>query len=278
MTYVIYHSPCFDGTGAAWAAKRYIDSLGAEPGGVHYCPMAYGEPLPEIPDGSDIMMLDYSRPREEMDALRARSTSLLVIDHHKSAQENLKDFPNTVFDMHHSGAYLTWDFFFPNKPCPSLLRYVEDRDIWVKKLPKTDEINAWIQSYPMDFAIWDKLADEIGQVAIVEGAAILRFQKQKVQEICDHAICVSWGEYGTIPAVNTSCFMSDVGHELLIRYPESKFSCYYFDRPKDVRQWGLRSRSAEECDVSVIAKGYGGGGHQTSSGFSTDTGEHERTD
>lgn len=269
-TFVLYHHPCWDGHGAAWAAKRYIDTL---PGGkeTQYVGVTYGQPMPEIPDGSDIMMLDFSYKRAEMEVLRARSASLLVIDHHKSAQIELEGFPNTVFDMDHSGAYLTWEFFFPDKPVPSLLRYVEDRDMWWHKLPKTHEINAWIASYPKDFEVWDCLANDIGQVAIVEGAAILRFKDQKVQEIADHATLVEWQEYGMIPAVNTSCLMSEVAAELLVRHPETKFSCYWFDTATGDRQWGLRS--VGEFDVSTVAKKNGGGGHKHAAGFVTKAGE-----
>ena len=272
-TYILYHDPCFDGFGAAWAAKRYLDTLPAPQEAIQYLPVTYGQPMPEIPDGSDVMMLDFSYPRAEMETLRARLASLLVIDHHKTAQAALEGFPNTVFDMNHSGAYMTWDFFFPNKPCPSLLQYVEDRDLWHHKLPKTQEINAWIHSYPKDFAVWDRLAIEMGPTSLVEGGAILRFQTQKVQEIADHAQLVAWEPYGIIPAVNTSCLMSEVAHELLIRHPESKFSAYWFDRADGTRQWGLRSQG--DFDVSEIAKGYGGGGHRNAAGFETREPEQE---
>ena len=64
-----------------------------------------------------------------------------MLDHHASAQTNLASLPaaNKVFVMEQSGVTLAWDFFFGGRgsgtgedtpSCPSLFRYIEDKDIW----------------------------------------------------------------------------------------------------------------------------------------------------
>ena len=270
-TYVLYHANCPDGHGAAWVAWTHFKRQGIED--VTYLPVSYGNPMPDIPAGSDVYILDFSYKRGEMFKLLGRSKSVKVIDHHKTAEADLKGFPNATFDMNHSGAVLAWMHFYPNKPTLSLLDYVEDRDLWKFSLSHSQEVNAWIGSYPRDFEVWSKLAVEIGPKAIEEGAAILRFKDQKVEEICDHAVCVSWDDYGIIPTVNTSCLMSEVANELLKKFPDSPFSCYWFDKPNNQRQWGLRSRPDFDC--SVVAKEHGGGGHPQASGFVTETAEME---
>ena len=62
--------------------------------------------------------------------------SLLVIDHHKTAQKELCDIPKKyqIFNMNKSGAVLAWEYFFPDEEVPLLFLYIQDRDIWTKKL------------------------------------------------------------------------------------------------------------------------------------------------
>ncbi len=79
MIYVLYHKFCADGSGAAYAAyKKFGDAA-------IYVPMAYHDPLPEILNDSEIYILDYSRPWQELLHLIDRGCRITWIDHHKSA-------------------------------------------------------------------------------------------------------------------------------------------------------------------------------------------------
>ncbi len=259
---VLYHANCFDGYGAAWAASY---ALGAPSETTKYIPMMYGQPVPEIPVGDVIYMLDYSRSRKELEALSI-TNPLIVIDHHKSAQADCEGLPFCTFDMNHSGAYLAWRHFFPNEDVPWLIKYVEDRDLWRWELLKSREVSAYIASFPMDRVMWDQiyqaLENRFDQV-VVEGSAILRFQTQKVKDVCKHVQLITVGLY-KVPVANSSLFMSEVGEQLLEMFPDAPFAGYYFDREDGRRQFGFRSKG---FDVSEVAKMYGGGGHQKASGF-----------
>ena len=79
-----------------------------------------------------------------------------VIDHHITAQEALKGLDYCVFDMEQSGATLTWQYFFPKKPIPSMLSYIEDRDLWRWKLPDSRAVSAWLGSHEFDFKVWSR--------------------------------------------------------------------------------------------------------------------------
>ena len=70
--------------------------------------------------------------------------------------------------------------------------------------------------------------------------------------------------------VNASANQSEVGHELLQRYPEAPFAAIYFDTADGKRKWSLRGRG--NVDVSALAKQFGGGGHHNAAGFTTDAG------
>ena len=85
--------------------------------------------------------------------LLAKAAFITIIDHHASAEKDLdglmNEFENvrTVFDMAHSGAALTWEVFHAGKPVPYFVRVVEDRDLWLFKLPGTRELCDDIFSY-----------------------------------------------------------------------------------------------------------------------------------
>src|SRR5262245_28032311 len=100
MTYVIYHADCPDGFGAAYAAwKRYGNDA-------TYHPARPGDPLPSLA-GKDVLIADVSWPRAEMLRVAAEARSLVVLDHHKTAEAELSDLPFAHFDMGRSGAVIT---------------------------------------------------------------------------------------------------------------------------------------------------------------------------
>jgi hypothetical protein len=55
VRYVLYHSNCYDGFGAAYAAwKKFGDE------GTKYLPVSYGFPPPEMPDAKAVSIVDFS--------------------------------------------------------------------------------------------------------------------------------------------------------------------------------------------------------------------------
>lgn len=285
MAYVLYHGDCYDGFGAAWATKKGMEHRPEKDQDV-YIPCIYGQPMPEIPDGEEVIIVDFSFPEAQLRALAARSFFVTILDHHKTAQADLqglldgKDLPENMsltFDMNHSGAYLAWaDVSCDGSKFPTLLAYIEDRDLWRKKLPYTNEVNVFIQSWERTFENFDML-DFILQTdsglddALEQGRAILRFKDQKVNEIAAQAVRLKVGEYENIPAVNcTYNFGSDVANRLLELHADAPLAAYWLYRKDGQWQWGLRSRQGSDIDVSVIAKSYGGGGHKHAAGFEGD--------
>lgn len=251
--YVLYHADCYDGFGAAWAAWRY---LGNRP---TYIPVQHGKPLPEIEDDARVYILDFSYPRDVLEALDER-TMLTVIDHHKTAQDALADLPYATFDLGHSGAVLAWHNFHTG-PAPELLRYVEDRDLWRWELVWSREVSAALRSHPMDFEVWSRLNVE-GLAA--EGKAILRFTNVEVDRTCKNARVEEF-EGHRVPVGNATSFVSEVGQRLLQLHPYSPFSMTFFVREDGRRVYSLRSRG--DFDVSEVATRHGGGGHPAAAGF-----------
>lgn len=267
---VLYHGSCVDGFTAAWAAwRRFKDTA-------DYKAVQYGQDPPDVTEYDVVYILDFSYPIDVLEKMQRGTkgeyfTNVYVLDHHKSAEEQLKDFPGAIFDMTHSGAYLAWQRFQPEYEVPALVRYVEDRDLWKWELPHSREISAAIASYLFEFDVWDELDVRLEafinnrHYLVQEGDAILRYQKQQIGRICSHVDLHGYiGGHRKIPTVNSCVLQSEVGEELLRRYPEAPFvGVYYMDNNKI--RWSLRSRG--DFDVSEIAKQYGGGGHRAAAGF-----------
>lgn len=276
----IYHGNCADGFGAAWVVRR---ALGAN---VDFHPGFYGAPSPDV-EGRDVVMVDFSYKRFHLDLLAAQARSILILDHHKTAQEDLEGlhtprpswgehlggkpdhgpYARALFDMNRSGAGLAWDYFCPNEARPRLIDHVEDRDLWRFNLPGSAELHAAVMSYPLDFSWWDAWADKDirGLDALrTEGTAIERKLKQDVAHLLSAATRRMVIGGVEVPVANLPYMMASEGAGAMAE--SAPFAATYYDG-KDARHFSLRSRGAEGMDVAEIAKIYGGGGHRNAAGF-----------
>lgn len=258
MDLCIYHGNCADGFGAAWAVRKAVQ-------GVQFHPGVYGTPPPDVTD-RHVVLVDFSYKRPVLIEMAAKAKGILILDHHKSAKEDLVNLPanvSTVFDMERSGAIITWDYFFPGEEPPRLLNHIEDRDLWRFALVGTREIQANLFSYPYDFDVWDKLMSADVAALFSDGAAIERKHFKDMHELL--GVTTREMQIGghLVPAANLPYTMaSDAGHLLAKGRP---FAACYYDTP-DGRAFSLRSTD-DGVDVSEIAKQYGGGGHRNAAGF-----------
>lgn len=295
---VIYHANCWDGFCAAWVAK---DALGH----IEAYPAYYGQEPPDC-RGRKVYIVDFCYPRDVMLRLFREAVSLVVLDHHKTAQAALdgildqyvsspvnlanpaETLPTIVFDMNKSGGRLAWEYFWDTKlshdangsryselvdgsgrsvtrdKAPWLVDYTEDRDLWRHTLPHSEEINAALRSYPLDFELWDEFYDNIGQREMFkrEGSAIRRAERQIVDTHVRNAREIEMAGH-RVKAVNATVLFSEIAGELA---KDAPFGACYFDRQDGKRQWSLRS-DENGVDVSAIAKANGGGGHVRAAGF-----------
>ena len=291
----IYHGNCADGFGAAWSV-RY--ALGSE---VEFHSGVYQDAPPDV-TGRDVILVDFSYKRPVLLEMADKARSMLVIDHHKSASEDLTadgnrivDFGSysgdltwqrfldnvyqdqcegapyariyAIFDMERSGAGMAWDFFGGGAR-PPLIDHIEDRDLWKFKLDGTREIQAVVFSHPYDFDVWDDLmaqsqADADRGRMIEEGAAIERKHHKDVAElVATLKRRMVIGGQEVWAANLPYTLTSDAGHLMATGEP---FAACYWDTA-DGRVFSLRSTDEGE-DVSAIAAQYGGGGHRNASGF-----------
>lgn len=269
-TYILYHASCFDGFGSAWAARKYFKDK------AEYIPVSYQFDPPKIEPKSEVYLVDFTYPMATLQSLvKDLDLKITILDHHKSAQEDLQGLPaagadeplSALFDMDRSGAVITWEYFFPKVETPLFLKYIQDRDLWQFKLPKSKEFHAWIRSHPFDFELWDRFnlhfEHNNQEHFLNEGAALLRAADQTVEMMCKKARYVKILGHKAI-VVNATCHWSEVGHHLLEKFPEAEFAASYGDITEDKVMWSLRGRG--DFDVSKIAKHFGGGGHKSAAG------------
>jgi len=267
----VYHAGCPDGFGAAWAVWRAWEGDGTFIARGHEDRMRGVEFA-----GDELSFVDIAPDNAELIELTDHASSLLVLDHHITAQERLEadsavsdvvtDSPHRlVFDMNHSGAALAWQHFHPNQPVPDLLRYVEDQDLWNWALEDSSEVNAAIASYPRRFEVWSEMAARpIGELAR-EGAPIVRANRVEVERIVNRAAPLAIGAR-RVESVNSSTNRAAIGHALSERerYGESWGCVYRIDGDRV----HATLYSIGDFDVAEIATGLGGGGHKNAAGFS----------
>lgn len=248
---VLYHADCTDGFGAAWALWKRVPSA-------RFIPVKHGMPPPDGLADRHVLIVDFSYERATLEAISRNAASVLVLDHHITAQQGLAGLPYVYFDQKKSGAVLAWEWAHEEPP-PWLLQYVQDKDLWTWALPSSREISAALASYPHDFTVWDGLRQEALET---EGRAILRYENELVGKIAAAAVLVSF--HGkTVPAVYSAVLTSQVGERLSKGHP---FCIIWHDRDGR-RYYSLRS-TADGADVGAIAISHGGGGHTHAAGFS----------
>jgi len=218
--------------------------------------------------GCELYILDFSFDTDVLERYIKTTQRLILLDHHQSAFDKLRAYPQCYFDMNRSGAGIAWDYFFKNQPRPEFINYVEDSDLFRFQYPKTHTFILGMRANPRSFALNDRYEREPDLIATTaqEGEAIEKFYKKEVDYLISTLAkpCTLFGKTGKI--VNaTRTFSSEIG-AALARAPdnEAKWAIVWHMKSDHV---ACSIRSAPGVDVSAIAKHFGGGGHPEASAF-----------
>lgn len=265
----IFHSPCPDGFTAAWAVwTKYGDD-------VEYIEGKYGDPVPDV-SGKHVLMVDFSYKRDVMVKMYHETKSVTILDHHLSAEKELDllleaGHIDGVFDMNKSGARLAWEWAHPDTPIPTIVRHVEDRDLWRFHLPDTEAFCAWLDMQPRAFKDWSRIDTDLqrtnllNQVLTVGAALVQKFNKD-ADGIMRSTL--QWFEIDghKVPVCNAPyIYASRIGNELIKR-DDAPFGATFFINPEGAQLYSLRSCDSK-VNVSEVAVKFGGGGHRNASGF-----------
>ena len=252
--------------------------------------------MPEIPPDHTVYIVDFSYPAATLQALlavrlnlgKSREPYITVLDHHVSAQRDLESLSrqdlrglDIRFDLQESGASLTWKHLHGYRSLseegadpgdmPTFFAYVRDRDLWQWQLPASKAISLAYWASEKDMLSIEQFAQNLDDAEghhriVTEGNAMQRYADALVKEQAARAIMGVIAGY-QVPIVNATTLFSEVGDYLCTTRPDIPFCAYYFFRDAHTVQWGLRSRS--DCDVSLIAQQFKGGGHKQAAGFVT---------
>lgn len=293
---ILAHANCADGFMASYVAYLAL-KVGSAVVDVQY--VSYGDVIPDL-TGKEVYILDFSYNPETLIEAAKSAHSVLLLDHHRTAldqwlshdgdsaeldacdffETNMHENLRVRIDMSQSGAGLAWarwkhavngngDYGDTDRFVRALQRAVlavEDRDLWKKVLPKTEEICAALSNVPREFKAFSNYLYWTPESEIVAaGAAILQRNRVVCESIAKNAFdAVFMGQDPAVPVVNCNKdFASDVGHLLDEGVP---FSITYAIN-SDIAYVSLRSRP-QGADVAGIAQHFGGGGHKHAAGFS----------
>ncbi len=266
---VIYHGRnCPDGFASALAAWIFYE------GKAEFLGLDHGDvgSIADLPDmrGRAVYILDFSFSTEIMRGIDAQASKLVLLDHHKSAAEHLTGFACRCgvvhFDMNKAGSRLAWEFFQRDRPLPDLLRFIEDRDIWVWQYPESAGFLAALDMEPFDFAHWADMAafdaDQLHQFMARGQAMDDKFNKLAA-DIARGAQPVVFNGLSGLMVNAPSVFHSVIGEMLSLE--SGTFALIWCATPGGVIKVGLRSQRSFDC--ITLARSMGGGGHAQACGF-----------
>lgn len=261
---VLYHASCPDGFCSAWLAWLTYGENAS------YHAMNYGDKPPENL-APNVLIVDYSFKRNVLLELAAKY-NVVVLDHHKTAEEDLKGLDFCTFAEGKSGAGLTYEYFKYGEATSMhwLPAYVQDRDLWKWELPYSKEVNAYIATLPFEFEVWYEAAQLEAAPVVEGGRAILHFEDSIIQSAIKSSMRVVEFCGHTVPIVNATAFLrSELGHAIVDKttYP---FGLVYTEMADGKFKYSIRVSDQSDFDASELAKQFGGGGHKKAASFTSD--------
>lgn len=286
---MVFHFPCLDGLTAAWLAARSIAPAPA------LVPFAHGEPPPEVAGFATVFVLDVSFSPETLRAWGGVNGRVILLDHHVSAERALAGSGllcpldltlrrvcdpsfrgvSASLDMSRSGAglaALAAAAYGMAEVVPDVVWDVEDRDLWRWTIPSSREVCETLRVGVdgMDafraFVEMDRLVGAGRDALVSAGSELVAERARRVVELVSGVFFTRVAGF-EVPCVDvgSSGLGSDVGAELLARFPEAPFAA--FVSSSSPLRVGLRSEDGR-VDVSEVAAALGGGGHRNAAGFS----------
>ncbi len=272
----IYHGNCADGFTGAWVINNWAKQHNHA---VEFHPGKYNDYLPPV-NNRHVIFVDFSTSREELIKMSRFSKSITILDHHKSAEENLSHLEpelqcpsEIIFDMDRAGCEIAADYFFPEESHPSVLHNIADRDLWKFEMKHTKQVSSAVFAIDQTFENWDKLMDQMNYEKIIsDGKAIERKHTKDMLALYDGFMVIRDievdGKLFTIPTFNVPyMYASELGHHAMNTLDIPFALTWFIDKDNEYK-YSFRSTNDKE-DVSAVAKFFGGGGHRNASGASS---------
>jgi len=286
---IIYHHTDMDGCGSAALAKHYFESLPVAPT-IVCVPTDYNNPQPFVPDDIDeyiAVMVDLTR-KDLLPMLAERAAYLIWIDHHLQPYTEMEKsgvVPAGIRNDEHSGIFLTWQYFYPDREVPNVVQAVNEFDmgVWTNDDPQHPRDSTKVhfglvanQCLNVDHRIWrivtDNDPDELTElyVRLAEvGKLAIAFELETSKETCKGTVWVGklTGRPTLIGNFNP-CYRRSVDsvfdpdkHDLILLY-------YITDGGQVSFSLYVSPTKTDDFNAAEFASKHGGGGHPAAAGFS----------
>ena len=284
---IVYHFGCSDGITALAIMEVYLEQNHPQIKKESFCGIYQRHVDIELFRGKDVYLLDFSYPLETLKKIIDVAFNVTVIDHHKTAIENLdpiKDQFINKLDINHCAAYLTWKFLYPDLDVPYFIDLVNARDMWLKDNKDADYFNmAFITENGYECAklntmkalvlkcLTDHSDIAIAKEMVTKGQNYKRCYdhlcKQIAKNSYDTTITDHDGKILNVLMVNChGQFASDVGALVANRSPSGIAITWHATDTKT--KFSVRVKAGVNWDAGKYAAPYSGGGHPASAGYS----------
>lgn len=237
----------------------------------------YNEEIPwkEIENHSEVVMVDFGfQPFSDMEKIHnMKWDSFVWIDHHKTAIDNYNEYQQEIEGLREigkAGCELTWEYFYPNRPMPKIVRMLGRYDVWDRKYSEdVDHIQFGMKTTnngPYS-PIWKDLLhddDKLYNAIRKKGKTIYDYQMKEWERYClSNSFDIEWEGFKFIAMniLNASSLAFESMYDpnihdgmMAFGYKNGKFVVSLYGDKKDI-------------DLSVIAVKYGGGGHPGACGM-----------
>ncbi len=289
--WVIYHArrgsrndylfPCPDGWASAFIAWKKLKDTAT------YIPLDYEMAIPFSPESGDkIYCLDFSVNTETINKWKSLGCEVIIIDHHESQVKHLMGLGGfeLIVDYQRCGAWLTWDYFFPDVELPEWVRYIDYRDTgkaWnpeYESLLDYNEFFCGMRSQPFDFKVWDKETQSDPTQRWIElGKPLYQERLKKVAKTIKDKLEIRKIPGGAVvPVLKGASYPTESAAYLYEHYPEYDFYAFVSE-VEGGEKWSLRSDVANgnfDCSAYAVEvtkffdpEFEGGKGHPNAASF-----------
>jgi oligoribonuclease NrnB/cAMP/cGMP phosphodiesterase (DHH superfamily) len=269
IDHVVYHRNCIDGFCSAWIVWQFLRGSATYQG-----VMPDKMPEPSFYKKKYVIFVDISMSVEYLNKVKEVATHVLLIDHHQTYASDITKHPNAIIDLEHSAAYITWRVFNTDQKIPQFIRYIEDSDMGLNQLSKTEAfISALGTKLPFHhidhFNDWNKLNNPaFVQKLIDDGFKYLEYKNYLLRRNMHITVEKKFGPYkvavGNFGAVGLA---SDLANKISDNNSQCDFVILWSYHYNTNEHSIMMRTKKDNIDLSEIAKKYQGGGHPKAARF-----------
>ena len=267
---IITHKGCPDGRAAAYIYNKKYPSM-VVPADADQLTVDFFKSL-RYENVTKIVILDLT-VNSGWEFLGQLNLPILHIDHHiaKESKET-KPLIEQIHDVNKSAAVLVWEYCFPQKEIPLIYQYIQDRDLFLNKMPNADFILSALHHRNFLNNLENLEANFPTEELILEGKFIVPERQRKINNMVKFGkqtkLDFKGNTYSVLLVKGDSSLKSDACNAAAANYDIGVY--YEYDFATDEFWLSFRSQriNVQEICSNIITSGKKGGGHMYASGCS----------